>query len=202
MDNKQGVSLRQRANGKVDYRASLTYKGKHISLGSYDSEAAAHRAYEYGKKILKSNFVRLKNIPEVPPLYFEKCISLINTRDNGIYISNPIYLKKRYFLYCLSPSIQYRFDIDDLFYFSSHKIMKRGGHLFVSDYGSQINVLSRFGIKPHSVQGRDYDFFNGDPTDLRYENIRIINRYNGVRQIEEKGFIRFKSILRDRKSVV
>lgn len=195
MNNKQGVSVRQRLSGKIDYRASLTYKGKHIALGSYDSKIAAHNAYEYGKKILKSKSVRLKNIPEAPPLYYEKCVSLINVRDNGLYIANPIYLKKKFFLYCLSPSVHYRFDIEDLFYFSSHKIMKRGGHLFVSDYGSQLNVLSRFGIKPHSVQGRDYDFYNGDPTDLRYENIKIINRYNGVHQVEERGFIRFKSVI-------
>ena len=96
MNNKQGVSVRQRLSGKIDYRASLTYKGKHIALGSYDSKIAAHNAYEYGKKILKSKSVRLKNIPEAPPLYYEKCVSLINVRDNGLYIANPIYLKKNF----------------------------------------------------------------------------------------------------------
>ena len=73
--------------------------------------------------------------------------------------------------------------------------MKRGSHLFVADYGSQVNILNRYGIKSHAVIGRDYRFANGDPTDLRYENIIILNRYHGVRQFAESGFVRYKSII-------
>jgi hypothetical protein len=68
-----------------------------------------------------------------------------------------------------------------------HRIMKRGGHLFVSDYGMQINVLSRYGIKNFAVSGRDYRFVNGDPSDFRYRNIQIINRYHGVTKSITKG---------------
>ena len=58
--------------------------------------------------------------------------------------------------------------------------MRRGGHLFVSDYGMQVNILSRYGIKNYAVAGRDFHFVNGNTRDFRYENIEIINRYHGV----------------------
>ena len=58
--------------------------------------------------------------------------------------------------------------------------MRRGGHLFVADYGMQLNILNRYGIKNFAVPNKDYIFVNGDNTDYRYQNIKIINRYNGV----------------------
>ncbi len=61
--------------------------------------------------------------------------------------------------------------------------MRRQGHLFVSDYGMQINILSRYGIKNYAVAGRDYYFVNEDPTDYRYSNIVIVNKYYGVTKI-------------------
>ena len=61
--------------------------------------------------------------------------------------------------------------------------MRRNGHLFVSDYGMQINILSRYGIKNYAVAGRDYYFANEDPTDFRYSNIIVVNRYYGVTKI-------------------
>ena len=194
--NLPGVYPRTRENGKtVDYRASLTWRGKHIALGSYKTAPLAHAAYLYALDIIRGDSWKLRDYTEDAPLKFEKCITLLNFRDNGLYITTPIYLKKKYFLYYFSPTLVYRFDIDDLFYYSSHKIMRRGKHLFVSDYGSQINVLNRYGIRSHSVEGRDYTFYNGDPTDLRYENIRILNRYHGVRQTSERGFIRYKAVI-------
>ena len=45
-----------------------------------------------------------------------------------------------------------KFDIDDLFYYSSHKILKRQGHLYVNDYGMQITILNRYGIKNYGVR--------------------------------------------------
>ena len=95
-----------------------------------------------------------------------------------------------------------KFDIDDLFYYSSHKIMKRGGHLFVADYGSQLSILQRYGIKSYAVFGRDYLFANDDPFDLRYENIIILNRYHGVRQFAHKGFIRYKTFIHIKSNYV
>jgi hypothetical protein len=62
--------------------------------------------------------------------------------------------------------------------------MRRGGHLFVADYGSQISVPTRHGIKPYAVEGVDYRFVNGDPLDYRRENLEILNVYHGVRVVE------------------
>ncbi|MDD5935272.1 MAG: hypothetical protein PUC65_06915, partial [Clostridiales bacterium] len=84
-----------------------------------------------------------------------------------------------------------KFDTDDLFYYMKHRIMQRGGHLFVSDYGMQVNILSRYGIKNFGVAGRDYRFVNGDTTDFRYRNIQIINRYHGVIKEVSKGMDTF-----------
>jgi hypothetical protein len=65
--------------------------------------------------------------------------------------------------------------------------MRRGGHLFVSDYGMQVNILSRYGIKNYGVAGRDFYFVNGNHRDFRYENIKIVNRYHGVFQKQYRG---------------
>ena len=104
-----------------------------------------------------------------------------------MYIPTPIYLRKNYFSYYLDINHELKFDIEDLFYYSSHKIMKRQGHLFVNDYGMQVTILGRFGIKPHAVCGKDYIFENGDSTDMRYSNIKIINPYHGVSLIHTKS---------------
>ena len=77
-----------------------------------------------------------------------------------------------------------KFDRDDLFFYASKKIQKKGGYLFVSDYGSQYSILSRYGIRPFSVYGRDYRMTNGDALDFRYSNIEIINQYAGVQRKE------------------
>ena len=71
--------------------------------------------------------------------------------------------------------------------------MSRGGNYFVNDYGMQTSILSRFGIRSHSVKGRDYVFKNGDTHDYRYENIQVINRYNGVTQFSKNGRIMYRT---------
>lgn len=73
--------------------------------------------------------------------------------------------------------------MDDLFYYASHKIMCRGNHYFVADYGMQVNIASRYGIKNYAVSGKDYCFRNGDCTDFRRENIEILNVYHGVSRV-------------------
>ena len=80
-----------------------------------------------------------------------------------------------------------KFEIDDLFFYSTHKILKRGGHLFVNEYGMQTSILSRYGIKNFAVAGKDYIFMNGDTMDFRYSNIMVINRYYGVTAAVRKG---------------
>lgn len=180
----QGVYTATKKNGSKYYRSSLTYQNKHISLGSFADEFDAHSAYKEALTLIHTpditiaDFRSKKNI-----LSFDKWVALINFRDHKIYFKNPIYLKKNYFLYYLSPKLELKFDIDDLFYYSSHKIMKRQGHLFVADYGMQINILSRYGIKNYALAGKDFLFLNGDDTDYRYANIKIINPYYGVQKI-------------------
>ena len=118
---------------------------------------------------------------------------MLNFRDNGLYFATPIYVRGKFFYYYLSPSYVLKFDIDNLFFYSSHKIMKRGEHLFVADYGMQLNILNRHGIRSYSVPGRDYVFLNGDETDFRSANLKIINRYQGVLRIESKGRTCYKA---------
>ena len=188
-----GVYLAEKKNGTVYYRSNITYRGKHISLGSYDTEEAANAAYLDAVRLLNDTSISIHDITtESRPLAFEKAVTLLNFRDNGIYIRNPIYLAKGYFLYYLSPSQELKFDIDDLFYYSSHKIQKRQGHLFVSDYGMQCSVLSRYGIRPYAVAGRDFIFRNGDSTDYRYANIMVVNPYHGVFCYTKNGISRYR----------
>lgn len=176
-----GVYKAIKKDGSVYYRGNITFNNKHISIGSFDSEEECSLAYMESKKILTDSSITLLSYQsKIKTLPFEKCVTLINFRDNKIYIKNPIYLQKNFFIYYLNQSTLLKFDNDDLFYYSSHKIQVRGGHLFVNDYGMQYNILGRYGIKPYSVKGRDYDFANGDETDLRYSNIIVINKYHGV----------------------
>jgi hypothetical protein len=177
-----GVYTTTRKDGKTYYRSSLTYKNKHISLGSFDNEAEAGLAYQEATQLVTSGCSLEEVHTALHALSFEKAVIILNFRDNGLYIGNPIYLYRNYFSYFLSESEELKFDIDDLFYYSSHKILRRQGHLYVNDYGMQVTLLSRYGIRNHAVCGRDYYFANGDSSDLRYSNIVLVNRYYGVTQ--------------------
>lgn len=188
-----GVYLAYKKNGDAYYRSNITYKNKHISLGSFSKEYDAHTAYVEAGKILTDSKLTIDTVFTYHTiLKFDKVISLLNFRDNGIYFKNPIYLRNNYFVYYISKSDELKFDIDDLFYYSSHKIMRRGTHLFVNDYGMQVNILSRYGIKNYGVAGKDYFFANDDRTDFRYSNIIIINKYHGVSQYLKNEIPRYK----------
>lgn len=187
-----GVYQAKKKDGTVYYRTSFTYKNKHISLGSFEKEVQSHKAYLEAQQIIRDKNITLDSyIHSKHILSFDKWVILINFRDNGFYFKNPIYLKNRYFLYYINYNTVLKFDVDDLFYYSNHKIMKRGNHLFVADYGMQVSILSRYGIHSFSVIDRDYEFTNGDPTDYRYGNIKIINRYMGVVRENFKGKFRY-----------
>ena len=190
-----GVYLNKKKDGSPLYRASITHRNKHISLGSFPDEQTAHRAYLEASSLFSTTLpsaTLLEHFEDgMHVLPFEKWVILLNFRDNGIYIKTPIYLEKRFFTYYYSKICRFKFDVDDLFYYSNHKIMKRGNHLFVADYGMQVNILSRYGIKNFAVIGRDYRFVNGDETDYRYGNIEIINRYYGVTRQIKKGRVVF-----------
>ena len=193
---KPGVYKATKKDGTIYYRASITYQGKHISLGSFSSESKAHIAYLEAGSIIDSDEENLLNYKhQNSVLSYDKLVSLFNFRDNKIYFKNPIYLQKGYFLYYLSQSRILKFDNDDLFYYSQHKIQCRGNHLFVAYYGMQCSILSRFGIKPFSVAGRDYSFANGDDTDYRYSNIIVINKYHGVQKEIKNGITKYKSVI-------
>lgn len=191
---KPGVYLAKQKNGHIYYRASVTYHNKHISLGSYPSEILAHRAYQESSTLLSGNHSIMMHSGE-NALSFEKWVTLVNYRDNHVYIKNPIYLHNRFFEYYLSKNHVLKFDIEDLFYYSEHKISVRKGHLFVADYGMQVSIASRYGIKNYAVCDRDYRFVNGDSSDYRYENIEIINRYAGVNRIQKDETITYKTVI-------
>jgi hypothetical protein len=182
-----GVYPQKMKNGELSYRASLTYKRKHISLGSFPSMIKAHAAYLEATMIIKDKGVSLSDYTSHRILAHHKWVVLLNFRDNGFYFNTPIYTRQKHFEYHLAPTMVLKFDIDDLFYYSTRTIMKRGGHFFVSDYGMQVNILGRYGIKNYGVKNRDYRFVNGDEHDFRYENIEIINRYNGVQRLTKRG---------------
>jgi hypothetical protein len=192
-----GVYQAAKKDGTVYFRAGITYRRKHISLGSFPTEQEAAGAYRDAGELLFGELTLddllalfIKEEPFAVP--FEKCISLLNFRDNQRYIGNPIYMRRNYFSYFLSPSEELKFDIDDLFYYARHRIMRRQGHLYVNDYGMQVTLLGRYGIRSYAVYKRDYDFANDDPTDLRYSNIIVINRFFGVTEYTHGGKKRYR----------
>ncbi|MDE7207162.1 MAG: hypothetical protein K2N90_08420, partial [Lachnospiraceae bacterium] len=149
--------------------------------------------YNEACRLVSTPALSINSHEEDSPLPFEKWVVLLNLRDNGIYFCTPIYARSKFFYNYLSPSYVLKFDIDDLFYYSSHKIMKRGDHLFVADYGMQVNILSRYGIRSFAVAGKDYIFLNGDDTDFRHENIQIVNRYQGVSEVTFYGKKKYRA---------
>lgn len=181
MNKSTGVYVAKKKNGEIYYRSSFTFNSRHVSLGSYSSMDKANLAYIEADHLAHSSMTIESYKPHSSVLTFSKWVTIINFRDNKIYIKTPIYLKNNYFLYYYSPIEIYTFDVDDLFYYSKHTIMKRGNHLFVAEFGMQVNIASRYGIRNHAVCGRDFIFINGDKHDYRYSNIKIINRYSGVR---------------------
>jgi hypothetical protein len=189
----KGVFEAKRKDGTIYYRSSITHKRKHVSLGGFATIEEANTAYLEADRLINHPEISVNMYMESSPLPFEKWVILINFRDNGIYFGTPIYARSKFFYYYLSLDYVLKFDIDDLFYYSSHKIMKRNGHLFVSDYGMQVNILSRYGIRNFAVPGKDYIFLNGDDTDFRHENLHIVNNYFGVDKVTLRGKERYRA---------
>lgn len=180
----KGVFAATKKDNSIYYRVSVTHRGKHISLGSFAKESDAADCYEFARTLLDNTRFSCADYRDSFPISFEKWIVLLNFRDNGLYFKTPIYLRPNYFQYYLSKERILIFDKDDLFYYASHKIMARGNHLFVSDYGMQVNIMNRYDIMSYGVLGRDYYFANGNENDFRYSNIIILNKYRGVREKE------------------
>ncbi len=188
-----GVYTTRRKDGTLSYRSSITYKNKHISLGSFATEQEASAAYRQADRILQDPSMTLAGFRTDSILPFPKWVVLLNFRDNGMYIKTPIYLRKQFFYYYFSMDDFLIFDSDDLFYYSTRTISRRGGHLFVADYGMQVNILSRYGIKNYAVKNRDFRFVNGNSRDFRYANIEIINRFHGVTRQEKEGKVYYET---------
>ncbi len=185
---KPGAFIARKKDGSTYYRSSFTYKNRHISLGSFSTEEEASAAYSEALFLTRNASIDILHYnSEKHILDYKKWVSILNLRDNNIYFKTPIYLKKNYFEYYLDIDNPLKFDADDLFFYSTHSIMRRGGHYFVSDYGMQINILNRYGIKNFAVAGKDYRFVNGDCCDFRYMNIDIINHYTGVSRTLNRG---------------
>ena len=111
-----GVFTAIKKDGTPYFRASITHKCKHISLGSFSTPDAAESAYREGYAILRDPGITLSHYAPGSPLSFEKWVSLLNFRDNGIYFGKPIYVGLKMFSYYLSPTLVLKFDPDDLFY--------------------------------------------------------------------------------------
>lgn len=188
MKKYTGIYEATKKDGTRYFRSSITYRHKHISLGSYATMEEANAAYLEAGEILQ-NPLALPDHYSPRTLSFGKCVTLMNFRDHNLYIKNPIYIKNKFFFYYYDQDTVYTFDIDDLFYYAGHKIMKRGRHLFVADYGMQVNILNRYGIRNFAVENRDYYFANGDNHDFRYSNVICINPYMGVTRIKKGGTI-------------
>ncbi len=185
MKGYPGVSTAKKQNGELYYRSSMTIKGKHISLGSYDTKMAAGRAYEEAGEIIKDRKYELEDYDGSFSLSFEKFVILLNYRNTGIMFKTPIYLQTGFFYYYFTPDKWLIFDREDMFFYAEHKIQVRGGYYFICDYGSQYNILSRYGIKNYAKKGIDYIFANHNEDDYRYENIKIINEYAGVTEVQD-----------------
>lgn len=192
MQLPKGVFVATKKDGSTYYRVSITYRTKHISLGSFDNLTDATTCFQSARTLLDGT-LGIENFTPDSMLSFDKWVILVNFRDNKMYFKTPIYLFKKYFIYYLSKECPLKFDVDDLFYYSNHTIMTRNGYYFVADYGMQVNILSRYGIRNHAVAGRDYIFVNGDSHDYTYGNIQIINHFFGVERKEKHGRITYRA---------
>ena len=118
MSELPGVYTTRLKDGTASYRAGITVKSKHISLGSFDNPDDASGAYRDALYTLKSDCTIEDYEKKSTHLPFKKYVILINLRDNGIYFNTPIYMYKKYFLYYVDRKTILTFDVDDLFYFS------------------------------------------------------------------------------------
>ena len=103
--NLPGVYTATKKDGTTYYRASLTYRNKHISLGSYSTAVTANQAYLEGLELLTNISISINNYSVSQTLKFEKWVSLVNFRDNGLYLANPIYIRPSFFTTIYHPQM-------------------------------------------------------------------------------------------------
>lgn len=202
MANIPGVTKAKKKDGSIYYRSSITIQSKHISLGSFSSEQSAGQAYTEACRIIRQKQYQIEDYNDTFALDFSKFIILMNYRNSGIYFKTPIYLQTGFFYYYLTPDRFLIFDREDLFFYANHKLQIRGGYFFICDYGSQYNILSRYGIKNYAKKGIDYIFVNQNEYDFRYENIKVINEYIGVTQIEKNNCLCYECVIHIRGNIL
>ena len=202
MSKYPGVTTAKKKNGEVYYRSSMTIKSKHVSLGSFDDPEMATRAYSEASDIVRKKMYELNDYSDSFALDFEKFIMLMNYRNTGILFKTPIYMQSGFFYYYLAPEKFLIFDREDIFFYAEHKIQIRGGYYFICDYGSQYNILSRYGIKNYAKKGIDYIFANHNEDDFRYENILIINEYVGVSVINDGAKPKYECVIHVRGNYI
>lgn len=190
---KTGAYQATTKDGKTVFRSKISYRGKSVSLGTYETEVEANGAYVEAKKLYQDESISIDEVflgdrlrEKIKSAYLpsDKVVSIINHRDHNIYIKTPIYIRNGYISYFMRDGKELKFDMDELFYYSSHRILKRGNSLYVNDFGMQYRILDRYGIHHNSVSGVDYTFVNGDELDFRSANVVVVNPYFGVRKKE------------------
>ena len=72
---KTGVFQARKKDNTVYYRSSITYKGKHISLGSFPTEEDASAAYEEAVMLLRSQLSLEQTFSHSYHLPFAKIVS-------------------------------------------------------------------------------------------------------------------------------
>ena len=64
-----GVFQAQKKNGEIYFRSSVTFRGRHISLGSYSSQEEAHSAYCTASPPSCRMIINLVNFPFLSGLF-------------------------------------------------------------------------------------------------------------------------------------
>ena len=100
--NLPGSYKATKKDGTIYYRSSITYKNKHISLGSFPTDEEAHAAYMQAGTVIKDTLLTIDSYPNDSALSFEKWVVLLNFRDNNIYFNTPIYVRPKFFYYYLT----------------------------------------------------------------------------------------------------
>ena len=76
-----GVYPAQKKDGTPYWRASVTHKGKHISLGSFDDETVAERAYREACVVLRG--YADKALPEISDYREGTCAMPFSNDQSG-----------------------------------------------------------------------------------------------------------------------
>ena len=105
--NLPGTFKATKKDGTIYYRSSITFKNKHISLGSFPTDEEAHLAYLEAGKLTTDITITLDHFQNnISILSFEKWVIIINYRDNNIYFgthSKSLYIyRKHNFLFFLT----------------------------------------------------------------------------------------------------